>query len=205
MNLINKLYIVRHGHTDANHPWTFLGRSDPPLSDRGIQQVDRLQAVFSEMPIDAIYTSPLVRAQKTADMLQAVSHCRYKVDDRLIEQDFGAWEGLHIDEVKVKYASDFTNWMRDANQYPPTNGETSREVLKRQQTLLNEIKQAYMGKTVVLIGHGSVINSLLCAALETSLCWRWAYHLNTADIAELHVFEHSSTLVRFNYMTTLLR
>lgn len=201
MNLITKLYIVRHGHTDANRPWTFLGRSDPPLSDIGIQQAEKLQAVFSEMSIDAIYTSPLTRAKQTAEVLESVLNCRYKVDERLIEQDFGAWEGLHIDEVKVKYATDFNNWIRDANQHAPTDGETSGEVLKRQQALLDDIKQTYLRKTVVIVGHGSVINALLCAALETSLYWRWAYHLNTAHLAELHVFEHSSTLICFNCTT----
>jgi broad specificity phosphatase PhoE len=193
------LYIVRHGHTYANRPWTFLGRSDPPLSDIGIKQVEQLKTGFYQVSVNVIYTSPLARAKQTTSLLQPILHCPFIVDERLIEQDFGLWEGLHIDTVKEKYATDFNNWIRDAYQYAPTGGETSGEVLQRQQALLNKIRQKHPGKTVVIVGHGSGINALLCAALETSLHWRWAYHLNTAHIAELHIFERNSTLIRFNY------
>lgn len=139
--------------------------------------MQRLQAAFSGASIETIYTSPLLRAKQTADILRMVVKCPTMVDERLIEQDFGSWEGLHIDEVKVKYALDFANWTHDARQYGPTNGETSEEVRLRQSDFLEQVKQTHMGKTVIVVGHGSGINALLCDAMGTPLRWRWAYHL----------------------------
>ena len=87
-----KLYLVRHGRTAWNGE-RFLGRADLPLDGTGREQADALVARFAGVRIDAIYTSPLQRAQATAAPLAANRGLVPILHDDLQEVDCGAWEG----------------------------------------------------------------------------------------------------------------
>ena len=95
-----KLLLVRHGQTDWNINRRFQGQSDVPLNEVGRQQATALANRLSREHIDVLFASDLQRAHETARIIAAQHACEIRLDARLREINFGAWEGLTYDEIK---------------------------------------------------------------------------------------------------------
>ncbi len=87
------IVFARHGQTAPNRDGLVLGRADPDLTEEGHRQAELLAAALATEPVKAIVTSPLVRARQTADAIATACGVPVRVDDRLMEIDWGAWEG----------------------------------------------------------------------------------------------------------------
>ena len=191
-----KLLLVRHGRAEANRPWTFLGRTDSPLSAHGLAQSEALVAALAQVEITAVYTSPLQRAWQTADIIAAPHSLRPIADGRLIEQDFGVWEGLSLEEVKAQFAADVAAWQQDALQHGPTGGENLDQLVARVSSFCDDVRHLHAAATVLVVAHGAVLNTLLCCLLNTPLSWLWSYRLDTGAVAEIELHGDRATLTR---------
>ena len=89
-----KLYITRHGETKRNKEQRVLGRTDDPLSEKGLAQAAELAEKMKDIDIDMIFVSPLSRARQTAQAVAEVKGLTPIVDERLIETNFGDFEGV---------------------------------------------------------------------------------------------------------------
>ena len=169
------LLLARHGESEGNKPWTFLGRGNPPLTARGVAQAAQLSEKLAGEPLTAVYASPLKRAWETA-VVAALPHQLKPIrTDALVEQDYGRWEGLHVDQVAIRFANDQQKWQEDAYQSGPTAGET-----------------------VVWVSHGGTLNTLLCLLLKTPHRWLWAYHFNMASYTKIVLGPNGNVLMAFN-------
>ncbi|MGH9283249.1 MAG: histidine phosphatase family protein [Acidimicrobiales bacterium] len=91
------IVFARHGETAPNREGLVLGRaSDPGLTDLGRSQADRLAALLGQEEPVAVLTSPLLRARETAGAIAAACGLEPEVDERLVEIDWGAWEGRPV-------------------------------------------------------------------------------------------------------------
>ena len=93
-----KLYVARHGETEWNRLNKVCGRTDSPLTDKGLQQAQLLAERLDSCSIDVIIASPLSRAQETARAVAERKHLPVLTDERLIEQDYGVYEGVQRDD-----------------------------------------------------------------------------------------------------------
>lgn len=144
-----KLYVARHGQTQWNLEDKVCGRTDLPLTQTGLEQAQLLAARTRELPIDVIISSPMLRAKQTAAPTAALHGLEILVDERLIEQDYGIYEGVS------RFDEGFLNNKRHfAFRYP--GGESMMDVAHRVYSLLEEIKEKYAGKNVLLVCHGGV-------------------------------------------------
>jgi broad specificity phosphatase PhoE len=193
-----RLLLVRHGEAEANRSETFLGRTDSPLTLQGKMQATALATNLASEPIAIIYSSPLQRARHTAEAIAATHHCPVRLDDRLLEQDFGRWEGLSFNEAASRYPADFPVWQFNATKVGPPGGETLAQVAARQIDLYNELQTGYTAEIVVLVGHGGALNVLLCTLLHTPLRWLWPYRLALGTISEVLVYEQGAVLTRLS-------
>ena len=105
------IYVVRHGETDWNALNMVLGRTDMPLNAKGMEQAKEIARSLKDIKIDVFLCSPLCRARQTADAISSETGIGYKIDDRLIEQDFGRFEGVDRSDreyqaAKREYLSD---------------------------------------------------------------------------------------------------
>ena len=92
--------LTRHGHTDRSEPEQYLGqRMHATLTDRGRADAESLARRLEGVAIDRIISSPLGRAVETAQILAARTHAPVETDERLTELDYGAWEGLTVEEI----------------------------------------------------------------------------------------------------------
>lgn len=93
-----KLVLVRHGDTEWSPFRRLAGRTNLPLTPAGEANAQKLGARLAAHTFDRVYTSPLVRATRTAEL---AGYPDAVVDDRLIEMDFGAYEGQTVQEIRV--------------------------------------------------------------------------------------------------------
>ena len=139
------IYVVRHGETEWNAVNKVLGRTDIPLNSRGIEQAHELARSLRDVQIDVFLCSPLCRAIQTADAISKETGISYKVDDRLIEQDFGIFEG--IDRFDRKYQEAKREYFV---RYP--GGESYFDMAARVFSLIQELS----GKNALLVTHGGI-------------------------------------------------
>ena len=92
LTAIMKIWIARHGQTDLNLVKRMQGRTDCPLNERGIRQAEKSRKMIGEICFDAVYASPLQRAQVTGAIIGNVDVSEVIVDPRLIETHFGKYE-----------------------------------------------------------------------------------------------------------------
>ena len=148
-------YIVRHALPDFPDGETLcLGRRmDLPLGAQGRAQAEALADEFTGLPIEAVYASPLLRAQQTAAPLAGASRPLVTLPD-LIELDGGEWDGLPFSEIRRR-------WPDFRGSCPP-GGESDEQGLVRMQRVLAEI-DARTQRCAVIVAHGGVNRLLLCA------------------------------------------
>ena len=89
------IYLVRHCETKGNRQRLFQGHIDMDISEAGVQQLARLAERFRTVPLDAVYSSPLLRAMRTAQAVNRYHDLPIHQDARLIEINGGSWEGPH--------------------------------------------------------------------------------------------------------------
>ena len=144
-----KLYVARHGQTEWNLMNKVCGRTDLPLTELGLKQAETLALGTKELAIDRIISSPMLRARQTAAPTARELGIAVEVDDRLIEQDYGIYEGVsRFDEGFLGNKRQF------AFRYP--GGESMMDVAYRVYSLLEELKRDGNSKGILLVCHGGV-------------------------------------------------
>src|SRR5947209_9607942 len=125
-----QLVLVRHGETEWNRDQRVQGHLDVALSERGIEQAQRLARWLTGEPIDALYSSDLQRARVTAEIL-AGGRLPVRLEPRLREGRFGVFEGLTAAEITSAYPEEYRAWREDAVRHRPPGGETLEDLQLR--------------------------------------------------------------------------
>jgi probable phosphoglycerate mutase len=157
------LALLRHFPTDWNAARRLQGRVDRPLTDAARAALAGLRP---PPPWDAarVIASPLRRAQDTAAALWSM----FETDQRLVELDFGAWEGAQAAALLADPASGFTPMERWGwTRRPPGGGESPADGWARVAPLLAEI--AAEARPTVLVCHRGLMRAILARA------WGWDY------------------------------
>lgn len=158
---MTKLYLIRHGESEANRHRLFAGHSNFNLTDTG-----RLQAVcaadwFAGTHIDRIVASDLMRAYNTAVPLSEKRKIPVEPCADFREISAGAWEGISFTEIEEKYPADFSVWRTDIGHARCTDGESVRHLGERVLAAITKIAQESDGQTVVIATHATPIRTLL--------------------------------------------
>lgn len=144
-----KLYVTRHGQTQYNIETRICGRSNVKLTDKGIEQARVLADCMKGKQVDIILSSPLIRAKTTADIVAEVLGVPVEVDERLAERDYGVIDGTYEGTPGFMEA-----WVQFGHIYP--EGESWLKVVQRVYNFLDDIKEKYKDKSVMVISHGGV-------------------------------------------------
>ena len=144
-----RIFAARHGETQWNAENKLCGRTDLPLTANGIEQARTLAERAKRYDLDLMIVSPMLRARQTAAAVAEKCKIPVIVDVRLIEQDYGIYEG-----VDRKDPGFLANKREFAYKYP--GGESMMQVAHRVYSLLEDIKREHDGKSVLLVCHGGV-------------------------------------------------
>ncbi len=169
---MTEIILARHGETEWNVTEVFRGRIDIALNDTGIKQAELLAGYLRDIKIDAIYSSPLKRALKTAEIIASYHKLAVEIAPGLIDFNYGKWQGLAHQEVKDKYKEFYVEWINSPDKVKMPTGESLNDVRKRAMGVVAKVIAKYKG-TVVLVSHRVVNKVLTCAllGLDNSHFW----------------------------------
>ena len=152
------IYIVRHGQTEKNKANVLQGRSDVPLNEAGRQQAEEVRDRFREAGIsfDLVYTSPLIRAVQTAEII--AGDVRQIVDERLIEMDYGPYEGMDLSNPAPEVLTFFKDFVHNP---APDGMEPLQAVVDRLGTFLEDIREEVAEKSILISTHAIAMKGAL--------------------------------------------
>ena len=157
---MTRLVLIRHAATAWNAAHRVQGRADVPLSAEGRAEAARWRLPADLARADARWvTSPLGRARETAALMGA-RHAA--VEPRLIEMDWGDWEGARLADLRARHGASMTANEARGLDFRPEGGESPREVQARLVPWL--VEMATRGGVVVAVTHKGVIRALLARA-----------------------------------------
>jgi probable phosphoglycerate mutase len=198
-----RLVLVRHGSTEHSLAQRFSGRNDLPLDDAGRDQAAHL-AKRDFGPVAALVSSPLPRAMQTAEALGSALGVAVRVDDDLVETDFGVWEGLTFEAALDVDGALLREWMGRDDVAPP-GGESFAAAGARAERARDSLVAAYPGRTVIVVSHVTPIKWLICAALAAPPVALFRLHLDTASVSAVDYYPDGNCSVRFVNDTSHLR
>jgi len=169
---LTEIILARHGETEWNVHEVFRGRIDVELNQTGIKQAELLAEHLSHLKLDAVYSSPLKRALKTAEIIARYHKLEVEIAPALIDCDFGQWQGLRLQEVKDRYKELYAEWGNSPQLVRIPEGESLNDVRERALGVVNEAAAKHKG-TIVLVAHRVVNKVLICAllGLDNSHFW----------------------------------
>ncbi len=115
MTTSKTIYMFRHGETDWNREGRMQGSTDIPLNETGRQQARQLREFFNANPVDVFWSSDLLRARETAEIIAAESGTEILLDARLRETNLGAAEGLTNHEFTTLYGEEILERWRNVD------------------------------------------------------------------------------------------
>lgn len=171
--------LVRHGETERSKGMVYSGRSDIPLTDHGREQALRAAARLAGAGVDAIYTSPLIRARDTAAAIAAATGAPLTVEPRLIEVDYGPFEGLDRAAARARLGSAFTDWRADPFGATIAGSEPLADALDRARAATADALAAHGHP--VLVGHQGILRIVLIALGQLAPQDYFAKHIDEAE------------------------
>ena len=173
------IVFVRHGQTLVNREGRLQGRLDAPLTDLGLEQARLAANGLADCGATLVLTSPLQRAAGTAAEIARALGAPVEVDDRLVELDYGDWDGRKLGEVSP---DEWEQWRRDPSFSPP-GGESLEAVGRRVAEFCTEWSGS--DRTVVAVSHVSPIKAAVVWALGVADATSWRMHLDVASITRI--------------------
>lgn len=161
---VTELLLVRHGETDWNRLGLLQGTRDIPLNDRGRQQASELAARVSG-GADAVYSSPLVRARSTAEIIAVTAGADVEIEPDLRELCYGFAQGKTVAWLRRHDPALEYRWRTTPWQVRFSGGDTLRAVRARAAEALSRIVARHHGERVALCAHGHVNRVLMITAL----------------------------------------
>lgn len=187
-----KLYIIRHGETDWNKEKRLQGQSDTELNEYGIRLARITAEALKDVKFDHIFSSPLKRAYRTAELLRGDRETAIVTDDRLKEIGFGINEGVPAGEI----SGDFHYFFDAPEKYRPAEGgETYEELCARSKDFIDNVIVPLSLRepegTVLITAHGAMNKSIMIYLnhLEIRNMWDGIFQRNCC----VNIFEINGT------------
>ena len=155
--MATRLFLIRHGQSAGNAEGRFGGHTATPLSKLGSEQALKTADALANENIDAIYSSDLARAVKTAEPLAKLLKMPLVKTCAFRERKVGVLEGLTFDESKIQFPDDYSALVNRDIRHVITGGESYRQLLVRATGARWEVLRINRGKTIVIFSHTGTI------------------------------------------------
>ena len=174
------VYFVRHGQTEKNRAMRLQGRSDHPMDETGVVQAAAAGEFFRSNGIrfDAVFSSPLLRAIQTAKLI-AGEDLPVQADDRLIEMDYGPYEGMDLRTPAPEVLAFFRDF---AHTPAPAGMEQLDDVVKRLGVFLEEIAPLYPDQIILVSTHAIAMKAALEYLTPESRGGYWSKHIGNCAV-----------------------
>jgi len=157
------IFLVRHGETRLSG--TFCGSSNPQLSSLGKNQAAEAAKHLSSFSINSCYSSPLLRAEQTADLIWKKRASPIEKHSALRELHFGAWEGLRFEDIQKKWPTLAAQWIKDPMNVHIPRAESFASLRKRIRGFINSISDKLLKQNVMFVAHGGSLAAIVLEML----------------------------------------
>ena len=163
------IYLIRHCEAMGNLKRVFQGSTDCDISETGAKQLEYLKERFKNIRLDAVYSSPLIRARKTAEAVACGKGLEIITRRNLTELCGGVVEGRPFQEAFNSIPGLADTWNNHPQDFAPEGGEAMRNAYVRIYDEITELVRINRGKTVAAVSHGGVLRCLMCRVLYNDI------------------------------------
>lgn len=194
-----RLFLVRHGQTEANLRGVFCGMTDLPLTSPGVEQAGQVAAWLADVDFTHAVSSQLLRARHTADIVLAGQDINATIDEQLNEMNFGDWEMRHHHDLQREDPDAWAAWVADWQQASPTAGESFPQFLARIEGAVEQLKSVQNNdNNRLLVAHQGVLSLMLARLLAMPAAAMWHFHFEQGAYSVLEIHDGFVTLRAFN-------
>ncbi|BBE31492.1 phosphoglycerate mutase [Tepiditoga spiralis] len=181
------IYIVRHGESEHNKAGIWQGLLDGELSEVGIEQARKLSNKLQNEKIDAIYSSKLKRAMKTADIIAEKHNLKVERYKEFNECKIELWNGYSINDVFTKFSSEFEEWAN--NPWTIIEGVESMGNLQKRvvEKFLKIVKKHSEEDTILIVSHGLALRTII----------HWIFEMPLNKYRKIHLYNTSLTKIKY--------
>lgn len=155
------IYLARHGETDWNEKKLVQGQTDIPLNKKGEAQARELGRQFKDVDFKAVFSSDLIRAKRTAEIMVLEKKLAIVTTKALRERLFGRFEGGHLDEMRKILGELLTIPRQLQTRLSLNDTENDEDLVARLNPFLREVAIAYPGENVLMVSHGGLMRAFL--------------------------------------------
>jgi probable phosphoglycerate mutase len=190
-----RIIAIRHGETTWNVDTRLQGHLDIALNAKGIWQAGQVARALADEPIEAIYTSDLLRAWHTASAIAQTTEAPLVSSQDLRERCFGSFEGKTYAEIEAQWPEASLRWRKREPDWAPPGGESLLALRQRIASTVDAFAAQHVGGQIVLVAHGGVMDVLYRLATGQELQAPRTWHLGNAAINRLLWTREGVTLV----------
>ena len=180
-----RLVLVRHAQSTWNGLGKIQGQLDPPLSERGREQAQRVAQRLAGLRWSGFYSSDLARAAETAAYIAKGLESEAVAVRELREIYLGEWEGLTRADLEERYPDLWARWLADPSWDLPPGGEGARNFEARVATTLQQILDQHPEGDVLVVTHGGVIQVALGHVVGRRSAGIFPFRIENASITTL--------------------
>ena len=161
-NALRYIIFLRHGQAENNTTRVLAGRRPGvPLTLTGLEQSEKIAKFLKPFNISTIYSSPIERAKKTAEIVSEHNSLEIKTDERLIELDMGKFTGMPYDEIFEKHGNVFLKFYEGDLEIAHNGVETFVQLKKRILDMVDFVIREHNDENVLLVTHMDPIKALI--------------------------------------------
>lgn len=184
--------LVRHTRVDVA-PHVLYGHSDVALASSWPEDVDLVLSKLQSIPSRVIYTSPLSRCVRLAEMIERQFSANVINDDRIKELHYGAWEQKHLSSLPQ---DQLVYWKANFVDQSCPGGETFRQLYNRSLAFIHEIKKI-SATDIIVVTHSGVIRALLAHYMKIPLDHIFSFDIAFGSISQILLKEDGKSIVKY--------
>jgi probable phosphoglycerate mutase len=200
-NELRFIIFLRHGQAENNIKRLLAGRTPGVnLTPKGIDQAERIAKFLKPFNISTIYTSPIERAVKTAEIVAKHNSLDYNLDERLIELDMGKFTGMDYDTIFEKHGNVFLKFYDGELEIAHNGVETFAQVKNRVLSMLDHVLNAHDDENVLLVTHMDPIKAAISTIMNLDANSLFELIIENASITVIKEHQRKLSLSAINVM-----
>lgn len=172
-----RLWLVRHGETEANVAGLYSGHAPTSLTARGITQAETLAALLRNVLFEHVLCSELERARHTTQLVLAGRAVPHRIMPELNEMFFGDWEMRHHRDLAREDAENYALWCNDWQNATPTNGEGFQAFSQRVERFIAQLADYKDAQNLLVVSHQGVLSVLIARLLSMPAASIWHFRV----------------------------
>jgi probable phosphomutase (TIGR03848 family) len=193
---MTKFLLIRHALTDSVGKRLSGRTPGVPLNAEGQAQAQQLAMRLADVPIDAIYSSPLERAVQTAAPIAAQRGLETRISEDFLEIDFGSWTNCTFQELQNQPQFQRFNSFRSSTRIP--GGELMLEAQARAVAGLGKLCAQHPGQTVAVVSHADMLKAAVAYYAGIPLDLFQRLEISPASVSVAEIFEETARILLLN-------